>query len=233
MQLLKVSGLTKSYGGKAALDGVDLSIAPGKIIGMLGPNGSGKTTLMKIISGLLSPDAGDIIYPGGVSRGVQAKELISFLPDESKLPAWMKVSDAFGYFRDMYRDYDESKATQMQELLELSPGDTIKRLSKGMRERVALGLAFSRKAALYLLDEPLGGIDPLGKTKVMQSIISTHDQNSSILLSTHLVRDVETLFDSVLFIRDGKIVFEGECDDMREQQNNTVEQAYLEVFTRA
>ena len=233
MKLLKINGLTKSFGRKAALDGIDLSIAPGKIIGMLGPNGSGKTTLMKIIAGLFSPDAGEISYPGGVGRGVQAKAVISFLPDESKLPAWMKVSDAFGYFRDMYPDYDQGKAAQMQELLELSPGDNIKRLSKGMRERVALGLAFSRRAALYLLDEPLGGIDPLGKTKVMQSIISTHEESSSILLSTHLVRDVETLFDSVLFIRNGKIVFEGQCDDMRSRQGQTIEQAYLEVFTRA
>ena len=233
MELLKVNGLTKRYAGKVALDGIDMSLPPGKIIGMLGPNGSGKTTLMKTIAGLLSPDAGEITYPGGVERGVAAKGVISFLPDESKFPAWMKVSDAFRYFSDVYPDYDVDKAGEMQKLLELSPGESIKRLSKGMRERVALGLAFSRRASLYLLDEPLGGIDPLGKTKVMQSIISTHEQSSSILLSTHLVRDVETLFDSVLFIRDGKIVFEGECDDMRRQQGKTVEQAYLEVFTRA
>jgi len=233
MELLRVNGITKRYGGKVALDGVDLTVASGKIIGMLGPNGSGKTTLMKTIAGLLSSDLGEICYPGGAKRGVQSKGVISFLPDESKFPAWMKVSDAFGYFRDMYPDYDVDKAVEMQELLELSPGDTIKKLSKGMRERVALGLCFSRKASLYLLDEPLGGIDPLGKTKVMQSIISTHEQSSSILLSTHLVRDVETLFDSVLFIKDGKIIFEGECDDMRAQGGKTVEQAYLEVFSRA
>jgi len=233
MELLRVNGLTKRYGGKAALDGIDMSIAKGKIIGMLGPNGSGKTTLMKAIAGLISPDAGEINYPDGAQRGVQSKSVISFLPDETKFPAWMKVSDAFEYFRNMYPDYDTEKAVEMQELLELSPGDTIKKLSKGMRERVALGLAFSRRSSLYLLDEPLGGIDPLGKTKVMQSIISTHEQDSSILLSTHLVRDVETLFDSVLFIRDGKIIFDGECDDMRSAGGKTVEQAYLEVFARA
>ena len=233
MELLRVNGLTKRFGSKTALDGIEMTITPGKIVGMLGPNGSGKTTLMKTIAGLLSPDTGEINYPGGMKRGVPSKGVVSFLPDETKFPSWMKVSDAFGYFRDMYPDYDTENAAQMQELLELSPGDSIKKLSKGMRERVALGLCFSRRAALYLLDEPLGGIDPLGKTKVMQSIISAHDQSSSILLSTHLVRDVETLFDSVLFIRDGKIIFEGECDDMRSEQGKTVEQAYLEVFTRA
>ena len=233
MELLKVNGLVKHYAGKTALDGVGISIPAGRIVGMLGPNGSGKTTLMKVLAGLLSPDAGEISYPGGVGRGVASKGVISFLPDETRFPAWMKVSDAFGYFRDVYPDYDAGKAGEMQSLLELNPGEKIKKLSKGMRERVALGLAFSRRASLYLLDEPLGGIDPLGKTKVMQSIISTHDQSSSILLSTHLVRDVETLFDSVLFIRDGKIIFEGECDDIRKQQGKTVEQTYLEVFSRA
>lgn len=230
MQLLKVNGLTKRYAGKQALNGIDMQLEPGKIIGLLGPNASGKTTLMKVIAGLLTPDGGEIIYPDSARRGVEAKNTIAFLPDQTLFPSWMKVSDAFGYFRDFYPDYDPEKAAYMQGLLELSPGDNIKRLSKGMRERVALALTFSRKASLYLLDEPLGGIDPVGKAKVMQSIISAQAKDASILLSTHLVRDVDTLFDSILLIRDGKIIFEGDCEDIRSQSSRTVEQVYLEVF---
>lgn len=230
MELLRTSGLCKRYAGKQALDGVDMALAPGKIMGLLGPNGSGKTTLMKVIAGLITADRGEVYYPGGAIKGIESKKVISFLPDDTAFPSWMKVSDAFGYFRDMYPDYDQDKAAQMQQLLELTPGDAVKKLSKGMRERLALALAFSRRAPLYLLDEPLGGIDPVGKLKVMQSIISTHRENSTILISTHLVRDVEAIFDSVLFIREGKIVFQGECEDMRAKSGKTVEQMYLEVF---
>ena len=234
MSLLGVKALTKRYAGRReVLGGVDLTLEPGKIIGLLGPNGSGKTTLMKIIAGLLTPDSGEILYPGGARRGVQAKGGISFLPDEIAFPAWMKVADAFGYFGDFYPDYDAEKAAQMQKLLELDLGALIKRMSKGERERVALALVFSRRASVFLLDEPLGGIDPVGKQQVMRSIISTHSSNSSILISTHLVRDVETLLDSVLFLRDGKIAYAGECEDIRRGQGKTVEQVYLEVFAGA
>lgn len=233
MDLLKINGLHKRYAGKQALDGVDLTLAPGKIIGLLGPNGAGKTTLMKVIAGLLSPDSGQVVYPKGAERGVAAKGMVSFLPDEMRLPSWMKVSDAFAYFKASFPDYNQKKADEMMALLELSPQTGIKKLSKGMQERLSLALTFSRSASLYLLDEPLGGIDPVGKMKVMQSIISTHVEGSSILISTHLVRDVESLLDSVLFLRDGKIAFEGACDEMRSASGKTVEQAYLEVFAGA
>ena len=232
MELLKISGLEKRYIGKQALNGVDMAIEAGKIVGLLGPNSSGKTTLMKVIAGLLSPDAGEIVYPGGAPRGIQAKRAVSFLPDSMKLPSWMKVSDAFACFRDMYPDYDEGKAKYMMELLELSPASPVRKLSKGMQERVSLGLAFSRVTSLYLLDEPLGGIDPVGKMKVLESILSVHGEHSSILLSTHLVKDVETLFDSIFLISNGKIVFNGDCEDIRAQSGKTVEQVYLEVFSR-
>lgn len=231
MRLLTVKGLEKSYPGTKALDGVDLEIEAGRIVGLLGPNTSGKTTLLKTIAGLLQPDAGEITYPGG-ARGREAKKTISLLPDQMILPSWMKVRDAFRYYSEMYPDYSEKKAAEMTALLELPAGAVIRRMSKGMQERVALGLTFSRQTALYLLDEPLGGIDPVGKMRVLESILSMDLAGASILLSTHLVKDVETIFDSVLLINGGKIIYSGDCEAIRAEQNKTVEQVYLEVFTR-
>jgi len=228
--MLTINNLSKRYAGKLALDGLNMSLPQGKIIGLLGPNGSGKTTLMKVIAGLLTSDSGEINYYQDAKRGTESKKIIAFLPDQMSFPAWMKVSDAFGYFEDMYPDYDSDKAANMQKLLELEPQMRIKKLSKGMKERLALALTFSRNAALYLLDEPLGGIDLVGRTKVLQSIISTHREDSSILLSTHLIKDVETVFDSVFLIKDGKIVFESDCEELRQQSNKKVEDVYLEVF---
>ena len=230
MELLKVSGLSKSFARKRVLDGLDMSVKQGKIVGLLGPNGSGKTTLMKIIASLLSPDAGEISYPNQARRGFESKKVISFLPDTMTFPEWMKVSDAFAFFQKMYPDFDNTKAALMQDILELSPNFSIKKLSKGMQERLALAVTFSRKTPLYLLDEPLGGIDPVGRMKVLESIISTHTEESSILLSTHLIKDVETVFDSVLFIKNGKIVLEQECEILRQRSGKKVEDVYLDIY---
>jgi len=232
MSLLTIKGLEKRYGSKPALDGVDLELGQGRIIGLLGPNASGKTTLLKTIAGLLHPDRGEIVYPGNAS-GLTARTTVSLLPDRTVFPKWMKVRDAFRYYEDMYPDYSGQKAGSMLELLELPKDALIRRMSKGMQERVALGLAFSRETSLYLLDEPLGGIDPVGKAKVLESILSMPLEHSSILLSTHLVKDVETIFDDILLISQGKIIYRGECETIREQERKTVEQVYLEVFSRA
>ena len=232
MRRLTIKGLEKSYPGTRALDGVDMEIESGQIVGLLGPNTSGKTTLLKTIAGLLQPDAGEIEYPGGAARGIEAKKSVSLLPDQLLLPAWMKVRDAFRYYSEMYPDYSEKKAAEMTALLELPADAVIRRMSKGMQERVALGLTFSRQPSLYLLDEPLGGIDPVGKMRVLESILSMDLEGASILLSTHLVKDVETIFDSVLFINSGKIIYRGDCETIRAEQNKTVEQLYLEVFIR-
>lgn len=229
MKLLTIKGLEKSYAGKQALCGVDMEIESGKIIGLLGPNTSGKTTLLKTIGGLLSPDKGEILYP----RGIRVRNTVSMLPDRMSFPSWMRVRDAFQYQRDMYPDYSQERASAMLELLELPQNGLIKRMSKGMQDRVALGLAFSRETSLYLLDEPLGGIDPVGKAKVLESILSMPLEDSSILLSTHLVKDVETIFDSILLISQGRIIYRGDCEEIREREGKTVEQIYLEVFYNA
>jgi ABC-2 type transport system ATP-binding protein len=232
MALLTAKAIEKRYVGTTALDGVDLSIEPGKIVGLLGPNGSGKTTLMKIFAGLLQPTAGEITYPGGAERGVASKMTVAFLPDVLAFPDYMRVKQAFGFYRDMYPDYSEQRAFEMVRLLDLDSlmERRVSKLSKGMQERVALGLTFSRQTSVYLLDEPLGGIDPVGKTRIIDAILAMQLENSAIVVSTHLVKDIERIFDSVYFISRGKVAFYGDCDQMREENGKTVEQAYLEVF---
>ena len=230
--LLSVSGVEMKYTGAHALRGVNFSIGPGRIVGLLGPNGSGKTTLMKVIACLLTPAAGSVAYPGGAARGVSSKMSVAFLPDTLVFPDYMKTRDAFKYYSDMYPDYSEKRAAEMIRILDLggAMGSRIKKLSKGMQERVAFGVTMSRETSVYLLDEPLGGVDPLGKSKIIDAILAMPLGGSSIVISTHLVKDMERIFDGVLFLSKGKIVFAGECDDMREVNGKTIEQAYLEVF---
>lgn len=231
MPLLTAKGLKKRYAGKQALDGIDFSVESGRIIGLLGPNGSGKTTLLKVLAGLLQPDAGEIEYPGGGKHGIASKQVVSFSPDRMEFPAWMRVKDAFELWQAQFPDYSQERADRMIALLELDKKAVIKKLSKGMQERVTLALTFSREAKIYLLDEPLGGIDPLGKAKVLESIISAQPDGSSILLSTHLVKDVETVFDSFFLIANGRIIFAGDCEQIRAESGRTAEQVYLEVFS--
>lgn len=232
MALMTISNLTKTYvGGREALRGVDMTIQPGRIIGLLGPNGSGKTTLLKVIAGLLHPDSGEIVYPGNAARGVPSKKTVALLPDTMAFPDWVRVKDAFAMWREMFPDYEQERADEMSRLLELEPAMLFRRMSKGMQERVCLALAFSRRTSLYLLDEPLGGIDPVGKMKVLESILAMPLEDSSIIISTHLVKDVETVFDSFFLLSQGQIVFEGDCEEIRAESGKTAEQVYLEVFS--
>jgi len=229
---LEINGLEKSFGRERALNGVNLSVAEGRIVGLLGPNASGKTTLLKIVAGLLQPSAGEIRYPRNAAAGIEARKSIGFCPDQMIFPRWMRVSDAFGFYADMYPDYKRERADQLTGILGLNEykNAQIHKLSKGMMGRLILGLTFSRETSLYLLDEPLDGIDPVGKTRIIDAILALKPENSSILLSTHMVKDIERIFDSVFFLSKGKIVFSGDCDVMREESGHTVEQAYLEVF---
>lgn len=230
--VLEINGLEKRFRGCEALRGVDMTIPAGQIVGLLGPNASGKTTLLKTVAGLLQPTAGCIRYYGNAAPGPDARKTIGFCPDALGFPQWMSVSDAFSFYREMYSDFSRERADELMRILELQNiQDTrINRLSKGMKERLALGLTFSRETRLYLLDEPLDGIDPVGKTRVIDAIISMQPQGASTLVSTHLVKDIERIFDSVFFLSRGKIVFSGVCDTIREERGQTVEQAYLEVF---
>ncbi|MCL2070786.1 MAG: ABC transporter ATP-binding protein [Oscillospiraceae bacterium] len=229
--LIQTKSIEMKYADKRALSDINMTIESGKIIGLLGPNGSGKTTLMKLIAGLLQPSSGYVIYPENAARGVESKAAISFMPDELRFPGYMTVADAFGFYSDMYPDYSKIRAEQMRELLNIDNSKAkLKTLSKGQKERVALALTFSRQTKLYLLDEPLGGIDPVGKKKIVDAILTMQLDDSSIVISTHLVKDIERIFDGVYFISNGNIAFSGDCDEMREQSGKTVEQKYLEVF---
>jgi len=230
--ILELSGVEKKFIGCDALRGVDMEIPPGQIVGLLGPNASGKTTLLKTIAGLLQPTAGTIRYYDNAEPGYEARMTISFCPDALVFRRNMKVKDAFGYFRDMYPDYRQERAEEIMRILELKDVQNthIGKLSKGMRERLALGLTFSRDTKLYMLDEPLDGIDPVGKMRVIDAILAMQPDGASTLVSTHLVKDIERIFSSVYFLSKGKIVFHGQCDEMREERGQTVEQAYLEVF---
>jgi len=231
--VLQITGLEKKFAGCAALQGVELTIPAGQIAGLLGPNASGKTTLLKTIAGLLQPTSGKIKYYKNAAHGPQARKTISFCPDTLTFPSWMKVRDAFTFYREMYSDYIQVRADELMRNLELKQlsNTYINKLSKGMKERLVLGLTFSRETRLYLLDEPLDGIDPVGKMRVIDTILSMKPQDATTLVSTHLVKDIERIFDSVFFLSKGKIVFSGSSEAMREEKGKTVEQAYLEIFT--
>ena len=233
-QILETIGLEKQFRGCDALRGVDMSIQAGQIVGLLGPNASGKTTLLKTVAGLLQPTAGRVRYLNDAALGSDARKTVAFCPDAMVFPRWMRISDAFTFFREMYPDYSQERADELMSILELESIQRthVRGLSKGMTERLVLGLTFSRNTSLYLLDEPLDGIDPVGKTRVIDAIIKLTPQGSSTLVSTHLVKDIERIFDSVYFLSKGKVVFSGDCDTMREESGQTVEQAYLEVFIR-
>jgi ABC-2 type transport system ATP-binding protein len=230
MTLLKIENLRKQYPGVHALDGVSLEVKSGQIVGVLGPNMSGKTTLLKAIAGLVTPDSGSIVYPDD-AKGIQRLKTFSFLPDMAEFPKYMKLPDLFNYFEDMYTDFIRETGLQLAKMLEIPTNRPLYKFSKGMKERASLAMTFARKTSLYLLDEPLGGIDPVGKTMIMEAILTAPPENASIMLSTHLVKDVENIFDSVIFVKDGKIIFTGNCEEIRESQGKTIEQVYVEMYT--
>ncbi|MBW4840043.1 MAG: ABC transporter ATP-binding protein [Paenibacillaceae bacterium] len=228
-QLLEVQGLSKSYGSKKALHGVSFSIGKGKIVGLLGTNGSGKSTLMKIAAGLIHPSGGKITVDG-TPVGLATKSLVSFMPDRPLTESWMKVRDAVGFYRDFYPDFDEQKARMMLDFMNLHEKEKINALSKGMNERLQLTLTLSRNAKLYLLDEPIGGVDPVARAKILDAIVEFYNEESSLVISTHLVRDIERIFDEVIFIRGGEIVMQEEVENLRIQYGKSVDDMFREVF---
>lgn len=228
-ELLTCEGLTKHYGAKTALDGVDLHIGFGKIVGLLGPNGSGKTTLIKLANGLLQPDSGSIRI-AGMKPGVESKAIVSYLPDADWLPGWMRVEQLVEMFGDFYKDFDPAQANEMLANLELSPKDVLKTLSKGNREKVQLILAMSRNARLYLLDEPIGGVDPAARDYILHTILSNYSKDATVLISTHLIEDIEPVLDEAIFLKEGTVFAHRSVDVIRENEGMSVDAYFREVF---
>ncbi|MCI5884375.1 MAG: ABC transporter ATP-binding protein [Clostridiales bacterium] len=229
MIILETKGLTKRFGNSLALDNVDITLECGKIVGLLGPNGSGKTTFLKLINGLLKPDQGTITI-GGEAPGVITKQHVSFLPDSNYFPRWMKVTQLLEYFSDFYEDFQKEKASYMLGKLDIDSNMKLSHMSKGTLEKVQLVLAMSRDANLYCLDEPIGGVDPATRDYILNTIVSNYCENSTVLISTHLISDVENVLDEVIFLQNGQVRMQSSVDDIREKENKSVDALFREVF---
>ncbi|MBQ7499681.1 MAG: ABC transporter ATP-binding protein [Clostridia bacterium] len=228
-ELMICNDLCKSYGGVQALKNVNIRLESGKIYGLLGPNGSGKTTLIKLINGLLTPTSGNISILGN-APGVFTKSVISYLPDNSYLNNWMRVEQIVDQFRDFYSDFREERAYGMLERLGIDRTAKLKNLSKGNKEKVCLILVMSRAAKLYVLDEPIAGVDPATRDYIISTIINNYDPEASVLLSTHLISDIEQVLDEVIFIQDGVVTLQKSVDDIRAENGKSVDQLFREVF---
>jgi ABC-2 type transport system ATP-binding protein len=227
--ILECRNLTKSFGTTKALDNINLSIERGRIVGLLGPNGSGKTTFIKICNELLTPTAGDIRI-GGLKPGVETKRIVSYLPEKTYLNDWMKVSEIIGFFRDFYADFSPEKAYDMLKRLNINPGSRLKTLSRGTKEKVQLILVMSREAQLYLLDEPIGGVDPAARDYILDTIIRNYSENATVILSTHLISDIEKILDDIIFLKEGQVILAKTVDEIRDEHGKSVDALFREVF---
>lgn len=227
--VLEIAGLSKRYGMKTVLEGIDLTLQGGRIVGLLGPNGVGKSTLMKIICGLLTPTAGHVTV-AGQEIGRESKALVSYLPERTYLADWMRVGDAVELFGDFYADFDTQRALEMLERLNVDVDERFKTLSKGTREKVQLVLVMSRRARLYVLDEPIGGVDPAARDYILSTILTNYNEQGTILISTHLIADIESVLDEVVFLKDGKILLHDTVDHIREERGKSVDGLFREVF---
>lgn len=229
MALLEVSHVSKSYGNNRVLDDITFNITKGKIVGLLGPNGSGKTTLIKLINDLLKEDSGTIKVEG-LDLGVETKKLISYLPDKNYLNNNMTVLELLNYFKDFYEDFRIDKAKELIGKLDLDLNQKLKTMSKGTKEKVQLILVMSRKAKLYILDEPIGGIDPAARDYIINTILTNFSNDASLLISTHLISDLEKVLDEVLFLKNGKVVRSGSTDEIRKETNMSINDLFREEF---
>jgi len=221
--------LTKRYGSSAALDHISLQLEPGKVVGLLGPNGSGKTTLIKLANGLLTPTDGDI-YVCGQKPGKASKALVSYLPDRTCLPEWMTIPQVMDYYEDFYADFDRVRAAEMAARLSLPEKLRLGQMSKGTKEKLQLIMVMSRRAKLYLLDEPIGGVDPATRDYILNTIINNYAPESTVVISTHLISEVEKILDEVIFINNGSILLQSTVDDIREKHGMSVDSYFREVF---
>lgn len=229
MSILECRALTKRYGGKTALDGVDLAVESGRIVGLLGPNGSGKTTLIKLANGLLTPTGGEILI-NGQKPSPETKAIVSYLPDRNTLPGWMSVAQTVDYYADFYADFRRDAAQEMIARLGLDASARVKTLSKGTREKLQLILVMSRAAKLYLLDEPIGGVDPATRDYILRTIIGNYNEDASVILSTHLIADVEQVLDEVIFLQNGRVERHTGVDAIRGETGKSVDELFREVF---
>lgn len=227
--LLECKALTKKFGNVNALSNVNLTLERGRIIGLLGPNGSGKTTLIKLINGLLVPTSGNLAI-AGKEPGIETKKIVSYLPERTYLPEWMRIQDAIDFFTDFYDNFNRQKAYEMLDRLHLEPTRQLKALSKGTKEKVQLILVMSREADLYCLDEPIGGVDPAARDYILNTIISNYNENATVLISTHLISDIENVLDEVIFIKDGSVTLQATVDDIRSKENKSIDSLFREVF---
>lgn len=227
--VLQCRNLTKNFSGVKALDCIDLNLGRGKVIGLLGPNGSGKTTLIKILNGLLEPTFGDVLIDGE-HPGVHTKSVVSYLPDRTYFADWMKVADIFDMFQDFYKDFNREKAENMCASLNIGLNDRIKTMSKGTKEKVQLILVMSRNAQLYLLDEPIAGVDPAARDYILTTIINNYNEEGTILISTHLISDIERILDEVVFIKNGSVVRHEAVDDIKEKEGKSIDDVFKDTF---
>lgn len=228
-QLLQLHHVTKKYKKHVAIDDVTLSLPAGKIIGLLGPNGSGKTTLIKLMNGLLHPTTGDIVIDG-YRPSVETKKIVSYLPDTSYLRENMKIKDALTLFEDFYNDFSREKAEHLLEDLDLNPDEQLKNLSKGNKEKVQLILVMSRQAKLYILDEPIGGVDPAAREYILRTIINNYCEDASVVISTHLIAEIEPILDEIVFLKKGKVILQGNTDDIREEYGKSIDLLFREKY---
>lgn len=228
-QILKATQLSKSFYQKKALDKVDINIEKGKIYGILGPNGGGKSTFFKIAAGLLKPSQGEITIDNK-KPGVYTKSIVSYLPEVNYLYKWMKIKDTLAFFKDLYTDFDIGRARESLKFMELGEGEKVTSLSKGMMGRLKLTLALSRKSKVYLLDEPLNGIDPISREKIITSILDSYNEEASILINSHLIYYIEKLLDYVFFLSEGRIILSGDAEELRNKRGMSIDKLFQEVF---
>lgn len=227
--IIDIRGLYKSYGKKEVLKNVNITLSAGKIVGLLGPNGSGKTTLIKILNGLLKDYEGHVSIDD-MKVGHKTKAIVSYLPDEPYFENWMTTSDAIHLFKDMYKDFNEEKMLSLMERLKIEEKVKIKSLSKGMQERFQLALVMSREAKVYILDEPIGGVDPASRDVILDTILNNYDSEALILLSTHLISDIENIFDEVIFLKEGEVILHEDSEQLRASRNASINTIFKEEF---
>ena len=229
MNILEVKNLSITLGNKEILKDVSLTIPKGKIVGLLGKNGAGKSTLIKSINDLLTPTSGSILVKGN-KIGVESKKVISYLPERTYLNKQMKVSEVISYFKDFYDDFDDNKAKKLLKDLDLDINETLSKMSKGMQEKVQLVLVMSRNADLYILDEPLGGVDPATRDYILDTILSNFNESASVIISTHLISDIEKILDEVIFIDKGNVILQSDADKLRNKEKSSIDEIFRRMF---